>query len=60
VSESNPAVRAEIYVTTGKKRVVFDIPTGLSGIQSVEVRARRKDMGAVLCSEMLGPLEPAV
>ncbi len=59
VSDGNPAVRSDIYVTTGKKNIVFNIPNGLVGIQAVEVRTRRKDMGAVLSSELLGPLEPA-
>jgi hypothetical protein len=60
VSEGNPAVRSNSYLTTGKKRIDFHILRNLSGIQAVEVRTRRKEMGTVLSSELLGPLEQAV
>jgi len=59
VAEGGAAVRADIYLTTGSKEVEFDVPPGLAGLQSVEVRTRRKEKGALLLSDPFGPLTPA-
>ncbi len=59
VAEGGTAVRATVYLTKGNKRVDFNIPGGLTGAQSVELRARRKDEGALLAADPVGPLQPA-
>ena len=59
LQEGVPAVRASIYLTTGKKQIVFNVPAGLVGPQVIEVRTRYKSEGAVLISEIFGPLTPA-
>jgi hypothetical protein len=57
--EGAPARRASVYLVTGKKQVIFNVPDGLVGPQVIEVRTRYKSEGAVLISEIFGPLEPA-
>jgi hypothetical protein len=57
--EGSASVRASIYLTIGKKRVVFTVPAGLVGPQVIEVRTRYQSEGAVLISEIFGPLNPA-
>ncbi len=59
VAQDSTAVRAAAYLDTGAKRVNFSVPAGLTGTQSVEVRTRRKEGGALLASDPFGPLNPA-
>jgi len=59
VAADDTAVRATVYLTTGNKEVECSIPAGLTGPQSVEVRTRRRAVGALLMSDPFGPLEPA-
>jgi len=59
VAEDGSAVRATVYLYVGSTRVEFNIPPGLTGPQSVEVRTKRKLESALLVSDPLGPLDPA-
>ncbi len=59
VAEDGTAVRIVAYLETGKKRIGFSVPVGVTGTQSVEVRTRRKEGGALLASDPFGPLDPA-
>jgi len=59
IAEDGTAARASYYLTTGAKEVTFNIPAGLSGPQSVEIRARRREAGALLVSDPFGPLAAA-
>jgi hypothetical protein len=59
VAEDGTAVRVAAYLEMGQKRIGFSVPVGLTGAQSVEVRTRRKEAGALLASDPLGPLQPA-
>jgi hypothetical protein len=59
VAEDDTAVRVVAYLDNSAKRVNFGVPAGLTGAQSVEVRTRRKEGGALLASDPFGPLNPA-
>ncbi|MCP4608408.1 MAG: hypothetical protein GY845_06825 [Planctomycetes bacterium] len=59
VAQDGTAVRIVAYLETGKKRIGFSGPVGMTGTQSVEVRTRRKEGGVLLASDPFGPLNPA-
>jgi hypothetical protein len=59
VAQDGTAVRIVAYLEMGKKRIGLSVPVGMTGTQSVEVRTRRKEGGALLASDPFGPLNPA-
>ncbi len=60
VEQDGTAVRIVAYLETGKKRIGFGVPVGMTGTQSVEVRTRRRAEGALLAAEpSIRPDHPA-
>lgn len=59
IAQDGAATRAAVYTNVGSTKVMLDVPAGLTGVQAVVLRLRRKEGSALLVSDAVGPLDPA-